>query len=356
MNNKIVVLGGYGTFGSLISHELGRTADVIVAGRDQEKGGKFADAIGADFSFCNARDSASLTATIKGAQVVINAAGPFLPNEYGIPRTCIEENCHYIDLADNRDYVVNFPQLHALARNRQIFACTGASTTPAVTHALVSELQREFTEIHSIQIYLSVGNKNQAGASTFKSILSYAGAPVRIWEAGQWKSVMGWGLSEYFRFPHPVGRRLVQVCDVPDLELYPRLFEADQVIFKAGVELSFFNVGLSILAHLRKSFPQLELPALAKSLIGISNLFKNLGSHAGGVLVRVEDKSGKSKTLAFVTACHGPRVPTAPAVLLTRKILQDGPPGHGAFPCIGFITADEFKRFLQPFGITMTSG
>src|SRR5574341_862195 len=321
-HQKVIILGGYGTFGSLISDELSDSAHVVVAGRNQENGQKFADAMGADFCLCNAKDKASLRATIRGAYIVVNASGPFFPNDYGIPHACIQENCHYIDLADNREYVEHFSQLHDLAEDRMIFACTGASTAPAVTYALLSELQLELKEIHSIQIYLSAGNRNQAGPSTFESILSYVGTPMRIWEHGTWKSVMGWGLSEDFRFPEPVGKRLVQVCDVPDLGLFPKLFEADQISFKAGLELPIFNIGLSILAQLKKQFPLINLPAIAKPLIRISRLFKSFGSYSGGVLVTAQDKKGKSRSLALVTSRNGPRVPTAPAVLLTRKILQ----------------------------------
>lgn len=356
MRRKVVILGGYGTFGSFISEELSHSADVVVAGRNQAKGQKFAESLGAEFSLCDARDNASLRAAIKGANIVINASGPFFPNDYGIPRACLEENCHYIDLADNRAYVVNFHKLHDLAQDRQVFACTGASTAPAVTYALICELQRELTDIHSIQIYLSAGNKNKAGPSTFESILSYAGAPVHIWDDGQWKRIMGWDLREHFRFPNPVGKRLVQVCDIPDLELFPQLFEVDGVIFRAGLELPIFNIGLSLLAQLKKQFPQIKLPALVKPLIGISSLFKNFGSYAGSVLVKVDNKKGQSKTLALVTSHNGPRIPTAPAVLLTRKILQNGPPNPGAFPCIGFISTNDFVNYLEPFGIKLIPG
>ena len=356
MSKKVVILGGYGSFGSLISEELSHSTQVVVAGRSKEKGQRFARSIGADFVLCDAKNRESLRAAIKGVYLVINASGPFLPNNYEIPLASIEENCHYFDLADNREYVMNFTQLDELAKSRQIFACTGASTAPAVTSALVSELQREIQDIHSIQIYLSAGNKNKAGLSTFESILSYAGTPVRIWDDGHWKTVKGWGLSESFKFPNPVGKRLVQICDVPDLELYAKLFEADQVIFKAGLELSIFNIGLLILAEIKSRFPLIDLPVLAKPLIGISKLFKYFGSFAGSVLVRVEDNRGRSKTLALVTSQNGPRVPTAPAVLLARKILERGPPVHGAFPCLGFISANEFSDYLEPFGIQLISG
>ena len=287
--------------------------------------------------------------------MVINASGPFYSNDYSIPRICIGENCHYIDLADDREYVKNFPQLNDAAKEQKVFACTGASTSPAVTYALVRELNTNFQEAHSIKIYMTAGNKNEAGVSTFSSILSYAGTPVSVWDFGQWEKFMGWGLSEIFGFPPPVGRRFVQLCNVPDLELFPKLFKADQVVFKAGVELPIFNIGLSVLAQFKRLIPQINLPSFAETLVKISGLFKYFGSYAGCVLVKVQYKSGNRKSLAFVTSQNGPRIPASPAVLLARKILNDKTPAYGAYPCVGFISLGEFRNYLEPFGIKFNS-
>ena len=354
-DQKIVVIGGYGSFGSLISEQLHNSANLVIAGRNAATGEKFADSIGSGFVLCNAKDKGSLQKAISGAFLVINASGPFVSNDYLIPQTCIEEKCHYLDLADNREYVKEFNQLDHLAKENGVFACTGASTTPAVTYALVSELSTQSEKIRSIKIYLSAGNKNTAGVSTFESILSYIGAPIQVWRDSQWQLFSGWDLPEMVNFPQPVGKRFVQLCDVPDLELFPSLFGADEVMFKAGVELPIFNIGLSILAQTKKYAPSINLPALTKLLVKTSRLFKNFGSFSGGVLVKLEDHNEHSKSLALVTSTNGPRIPTAPAVLLTKKILSDGPPDHGVFPCLGFISLNEFQNYLEPFGIKLIS-
>ncbi len=352
---KIVVIGGYGTFGSLISEQLHNSANLVIAGRNEEAGEKFADSIDAKFVLCNVKDKQALQNAISGASIVINASGSFLPNDYSIPEICIEKKCHYMDLADNREYVKEFKQLYSMAKAKKVFACTGASTTPAVTYALISELRAQFSNIHSIKIYLSAGNKNNAGVSTFESILSYVGVPIRVWTNGQWELFSGWGLPEIVDFPLPVGKRFVQLCDVPDLELFPKLFKANEVIFKAGVELPVFNIGLSVLAQTKKHISQIDLKSLAKPLVKVSRLFKNFGSFSGGALVKLEDKNGNRKSLALVTSQNGPRIPTSAVVLIAKKILSNGPPAHGAFPCVGFISLDEFQNYLEPFGIKLIS-
>ncbi len=354
---RIVILGGYGTFGSLIAEQLvGPGAQIVIAGRDAAKGRAFAASLQAGFIFCDARNRASLKEAVAGTRLVINASGPFQARDYSIPETCVAEGCHYIDLGDGREYVAGIARLHESAKARGVFVCVGASTTPAITSAAVAELRPHFQKIRSVKVALTAGNRNQAGVSTIASILAYVGAPVRVWQDGRWQERTGWGMGEFIDFPKPVGRRRVQLCDVPDLELFPRMFEAESVVFKAGVELTLFNYAIAVLGRLRRLRPSLNLPALAGPLVRLSKLVKSLGTFHGSFAVWVTGDTGQEKALAFVAPRNGPHVPAAPAVLLARKLLAGGVSEYGAFPCVGFICLAEFADYLAPFGIFLVRG
>ncbi|MFK7803334.1 MAG: saccharopine dehydrogenase NADP-binding domain-containing protein [Anaerolineae bacterium] len=354
---KVVILGGYGTFGSLISEQLvGPECTVIIAGRNAENGKAYADSINAQYMQCDTRDSNSLSKVIEGAFLVINASGPFQDTDYIIPKTCINQGCHYIDLGDGRDYVEGITKLHQEAESKGLFVCVGASTSPAVTSAGVEALISKDQSVQSIKIALNAGNKNLAGVSTIASILAYVGIPVQVWQDKRWQTHAGWSLGEFVAFPEPVGRRRVQLCNVPDLELFPELFQADQVEFKAGVELTVFNYAISVLGWVKQVFPRLNLPGFAKSLVSLSKLFKSFGTLHGGCAVWATNSDGVQKSIAFVAPQNGPRIPTAPAVLLSRKLLKEGPPGLGTFPCIGFIHLDAYQSYLEPFDISIVFG
>jgi NAD(P)-dependent dehydrogenase (short-subunit alcohol dehydrogenase family) len=357
MAQRVVILGGYGTYGSLIAEQLAKShGQVVIAGRNAIRAQSLADSLKADFARCDVSDAVSLRHAISGAHLVINASGPFQGTDYTIPEACIEQCCHYIDLGDGRKYVAGIARLHDSAKARGVFVCVGASTTPAVTSAAVAELRSRVQQIHSIKIALSAGNRNQAGVSTIASILAYVGAPVRVWKDNQWHDERGWGLAEAVDFPRPVGRRRVQLCDVPDLEIFPELFKADSVVFKAGVELTPFNYAIGALAQLRKLRPSLNLPALAHTLVHMSGLFKSLGTLHGSFAVWVVGESAQEHALAFVAPQNGPRIPSSPAILLARKLLAQGPPAQGAFSCVGFLSLQEFTDYLAPFGIFLVHG
>jgi hypothetical protein len=221
---------------------------------------------------------------------------------------------------------------------------------------MVAELLPHFQKVRSIKVALTAGNRNRAGASTIASILSYVGRPVRVWENGRWRERAGWAMGEHAEFPQPVGRRRVQLCDVPDLELFPGLFGAENVIFKAGVELAALNYAIGALGQVRRSVPSLNLPAVARPLVAFSRLFNRLGTFRGSVAVWVTGDDGKAMSLALVAPCNGPRVPAAAAVLLARKVLTGDIPVCGAFACAGLIGLNEFADHLAPFGIWVARG
>ena len=356
--NKILILGGYGSYGRLISAQLAQwqQAHVIVSGRSPKKGEAFARQHSLEFVACDAANASDLRQALRGVHLLINAAGPFQATDYRLPQLCLESGCHYLDLGDGREYVAGFRQLDNLAKANHLFACTGASTSPAITGAMVTALQNQFPHLHSIKIALNAGNKNQAGHSTVASILDYVGKPVPVWQDQSWQNSYGWGRGEFIDFPPPVGRRRVQLCDVPDLDLFPQVFAANSVEFKAGLELPLFNYALVALAQIRRLFKRADLAKLTNLLIQGSHLFKGFGSFHGCVAVWVQDDTGATRSLALVAPKDGPRVPAAPATLMAQKIVGDGWAEEGAYACLGFLSLTEIVEFLRPFGIFLVEG
>ena len=349
----VLILGGYGAFGRLISAELARLtgANIIIGGRSPAQGEPFAAEIGATFRPVDARDPGALRAALNGCHLLLNAAGPFAAVDLTIPATAIAAGVNYIDIGDGRHYLRAIHALHESACEQGVFACFGASSSPAISAAMVRALCPAGAPIRAIHLGLNAGNRNPVGHSTVASILAYVGQPVPVWQDGVWTGQYGWGMGEFATFPPPIGRRRLQLCDVSELDLLPPLFAARTVTFKAGLELNLFNYGLLGLAQLRRLWPALDLPRLTNSLISASKLFKPFGSLHGSMALWLETEAGTHHALALVAPKDGPRVPTAPAILLAQKLLSGETLPAGAHPCLHFLEFAEIAAYLATFGI-----
>lgn len=358
----VCVLGGHGNFGRRISAELsGRPGlSVRVAGRDASAGSKFADSIGATFHLCDLREPAQLRGAIEGAQVVVDAAGPFQNRDYAVARQCIEMGIHCIDLADARGYVTGIEALDAQAAERQTMVASGASSVPAVTSAMIDRLTPQFGRISDISAALTSGNRHPRGPATLAAALASVGRPFNITMNGREKTVHGWSDGRRIEFPRPVGTREGYLLDVPDVALFPARYDAANVRFHGGVELTLFHRVLSGVSWLRRHVLDLDLSRWGHFMGAASHLLGRVGTSNGclAVWIRGTDPAGRplQRRLALVTDRDGPATPCAPAVLLAERILTQGPPRIGAFPCVSLLTFEELVDWLRPHGVWPVHG
>jgi hypothetical protein len=358
----VCVLGGGGIFGGRVARALAATHDlkVHIAGRDAARGGKFAREIGAEFVQLDLTAPNALRRALDGAALVIDAAGPFQGRGYEVARAALASGTHYLDLADGRHFVTGIGELDGAARERGVFVGSGASSAPTITHALIASVAGEFETIEELDLALSPGNQNPRGAATIGAVLGILGAPLQVWIDGAWRERRGWGDAEWLEFPPDVGRRRVHNCELPDLDLFPVLFGARTVRFRAGLELGLFNFVLSGLAWLRRTRLAPEWTPFAPLARDLSLWFFSRGSKNGALAVWVRGRSLDGEPLerkvALVTADDGPATPSSPAILLARKLLLGAGLPAGARPCAGLLTLGELLAHLEPLGIWCARG
>src|SRR5688572_29650540 len=85
-----------------------------------------------------------------------------------------------------------------------------------------------------------------------------------------------------------------------------------------------------------------------------------LGTKNGSLAVRLRgtgiDTLPIERRIAIVTDGDGPATPSSASIVLAKKILDEGPPATGAFPCMGVVTLDELMAHLRPLGIWCARG
>ncbi|MGH1404863.1 MAG: saccharopine dehydrogenase family protein [Alphaproteobacteria bacterium] len=365
MTKSVLIIGGYGNFGSYISKTLAteNNITVIIAGRSIEKAQRFIKSIEAS----NTPEAVQLdiTQNLDGAlqaikpDLVIHTSGPFQGQSYDVAQSCIKAGVHYIDLADARNFVAGIGALDDTAKKNKVLAVSGASSVPCLTSALVDYYLPQFETLESLDYGITTAQKTNRGLATTAAILGYCGRPFKTLISGQEKDVYGWQ-SLHTREYSALGRRLLGNCDVPDLELFPERYPSLKSIrFYAGLEIPFIHMGLWALSGLVRIGLIRNLSAFAPFLLKTSFLFDWAGSDVSGFHMDLsgKDDSGADKTITFELTArsgHGPYIPCMPAILLAKKLAGGEITITGATPCIGLITRDEYLSALKDLDIEWT--
>jgi hypothetical protein len=342
-----VGIGGSGNFGARIVRELRNDPDVevIVAGR------RTLDI-----------ESPGLGERLEALkpQLVIHCVGPFQQQSYRVAVASLAVGAHYIDLADGRQFVANFSTaLHerALAAGRS--AISGASTLPALSSAVVQDLQTNLSALDSIEVAIAPGHRAPRGPATLAGVLSYLGRPYTSWHDGRWKRTWGW--MDLRKIPLDIGTRFGASCNVPDLELFPQHFRGVQsVSFHAALEFTSQQLVLWSLAGLRRAGLPLPVAAWAAGLDRWASLYDARAGDKGGMWVRVIGRNNDGRRVQrtwnlVAPALHGPEIPSMPAVLLARRLARGPRPLPGAYACIGILSLSDFVPEFQHWGIRTRS-
>jgi saccharopine dehydrogenase-like NADP-dependent oxidoreductase len=355
--HTVLILGGYGNFGTVISRALARDEGVrlLIAGRDATKARRLVLELGLNEQQGIALD-ADVTSLVKQlaalqVDILIHVAGPFQDKDYRVAQACIAAGCHYLDLADGRDFVANIGKLDAAAREAGVLVVSGASSVPALSSVVVDHFLPQFSRLDTISHGIVSGGKTP-GLATVRAVLGYCGKSFTRLEGGYWKGVFGWQGLLRRRYPEPIGRRWLGNCDVPDLVLFPQRYP--------GVKTVTFHAGLGIpLAHLAVWASswlvrwQLlgNMAQFAKPLHWLSRLLELFGPQESAMHVELSgaDHQGKPLTRTWHIVArqhHGPCLPCGAAIALVRKLVQGSLRERGAMPCVGLLTLDEYMDAL----------
>ncbi|WP_024573871.1 MULTISPECIES: hypothetical protein [unclassified Afipia] len=363
--HRVLLIGATGAFGSRLAVMLAKLEglELVLAARKINRLNRIKDdlnARGANARITTIAFDKTHPEMISGIApwAIVDAAGPFQENDYTIPLASVNCGAHYVDLSDARTHVEGFTSaVDAQARANNVLAVTGASSTPALSHAALTQLVAGWQQIDEVLVAISPGAKAPRGLSVVQAILSYVGQPVRVFENGQWQQNFGWSGVRRLDMPG-LGARWVSLCETPDLDLLPKNFVINRsALFLAGLELSPMHLGLSALSLLVRWNLMKSLRPLARPLRAIAGVLAPFGSDRGGMLVQVSGRDGKDR---YVTARWsllaeknaGPNVPAAAAAAIIRALHSGREIRTGAQACVGLLSCEAILDELTNLPIS----
>lgn len=359
---RVLIIGGYGNFGSYIARSLSDDENIrlLIGGRSAEQAWAFAASLDAIHpAEGHAIDiNGNLTEALNGIapDIVIHTTGPFQTQDHRVAYACIAQGCHYLDLADAREFVATIDRLDADARAKDVLVVSGASSVPCLTAAVIDAYLPAFAQLEGADYGISAAQHTNRGLATTSAVLSYVGKPMTMLRDGNRKTVYGWENTHAVHYPG-LGTRLFGNCDIPDLELFPNRYPTLRSMrFSAGHELKILHIGTRLLGALVRLRIIKSLSNHAGGLLKLAFAFDRFGSGRSGfhmVLTgtRHDGKFSERHFMIIARSGHGPYIPCMPAILLAKRLARGEIARRGATPCVDLIDLDSYLAALEGLDI-----
>lgn len=358
MRKKILVLGGYGTFGRRIATRLAADAAIecIVAGRSAHRARAFAGALNTPWRQVEITQSESVRAALAGVFAVVNTYSPFQARHYDLPELCARHGVHYVDLANSRAYVKGFVKLNNAALRAGCMLVCGASALPALSSVLADAIGGDFSSIESVHGYACIGGRHPRGLAAMRVLLDAAGAPLKLKDRGHWRNAYGWSEAATVALPAPLGARRMYLYDAPDLDIFPERYTAASVGFHVVAHTPAFGRFLGGIGWARRHGFIKDPLRLAGLLARLARLL-GAPTHAGllGVHMRGLKAQAPHTRAAYLVARDNsaPAIMCSPAVALIKKWVHQGAVVAGAFACVGLLDLNDIRAELADEDIVL---
>ena len=369
MKCKVLIVGGYGTFGGRLVDLLldQKELTLLVGGRRLEAAETFckmrAGKAGAVLVPQQVSRANAVAAIVTHKpDIVVDASGPFQVyggDPYSLVKATIAGRCHYLDLADGADFVQGIAAYEDAAKHAGVFVLSGLSSFPVLTAAVGRVLAKDLDVVQEIVAGIAPSPYAGVGLNVVKAIASYAGQGVEVLQDGKWVRRAGFIDSRQMQVnvPGKVPLRPIRfaLAEVPDLKVLPSIWlTARDVWIGAGPTPSLLHRLLWAAAGLVKL-------GLLKSLLPLApimNLVVNnvrWGEHRGGFVMQMGGlKNAEKKHLSWHLLAEGdggPLIPSMAVAAIIINFMNGKQPAVGARSGHGDLELSDYQFWFDRFGI-----
>lgn len=227
--NGWMIYGANGYTGRLVAEEAARRGLApVLAGRDGEAVGALADELHLPSRVFALDDPDTLSAALKGMNLVLHCAGPFSATSEPMLEACLGVGSHYLDITGEIDVFEHAWKQSDRAKRADVVLCPGAGFDVVPTDCLAARLVKELPSATRLQLAFEPAGGSSPG--TAKTGIEGLGKGGRIRRGGELVRVpLAWKTREV---PFRHARRTAVTIPwgdvftawvstgVPDIEVY----------------------------------------------------------------------------------------------------------------------------------------
>lgn len=306
----ILVVGGYGAVGAVITGALGAASGrrVLCAGRNEARAQETAAKAGARALRLDLTDQDHFARVLEeyGVTVVVLAVEP---PDTGLARICLERGVHVVDVGASPDLLAGVERLETVASRHAATAVLSVGLAPGLTNLLARRAYDELGGADRVELTVLLGAGERHGADALRWTLVGLAAPRGAARRSR-VGLPGYGRRTAHPFPFSDQHTLRRTLGVGDVTTRLCLDSAPMTALLFGLRAT----GLSRLAR---------LPRVLHALTAVLSRV-----HVGGdgFAVRADATRGERRVACALTGRAQSTVTGLVAARVTEQVVTTGLP------------------------------
>ncbi|XP_052138553.1 uncharacterized protein LOC127757153 isoform X1 [Oryza glaberrima] len=257
---RVLVLGGTGRVGGSTATALSKLRpdlNILIAGRNREKGESLASKLGEESEFVQVdiRDRNMLEEALQDVDLVVHAAGPFQrENECTVLQAAIATKTAYIDVCDDTDYSWRAKGFHEQAKDCGIPAITTAGIYPGVSNVMAAELvhaarSENAGEPERLRFFYYTAGTGGAGPTILTTSFLLLAEDVIAYNKGEEIKLKPYSGALSIDFGKGVRKKDVYLLNLPEVKSAYKVLGVPTVSARFGTAPFFWNWGMQAFAN-----------------------------------------------------------------------------------------------------------
>jgi hypothetical protein len=362
---KVLILGGYGTFGGRLAELLSceSALTLVIAGRSEAEATAFCERLppgaGREAQAVDRDTDLERRLSEITPNIVVDASGPFQAygdDPYRVVKAALAVGCHYLDFADGSDFVRGISRFDEAARQSGSVVLSGVSSFPVLTAAVVRHLSSDLDRVDSITGGIAPSPYAGVGLNVIRAVAGYAGQKVSVRRQGE--DSIAYALTETRRYTIappgcvPLNSIEFSLVDVPDLQLLTDLWPEVQSVWMGVAPVP--AVLHRMLRWLARSVRYGVLPSLepfARIFFHSVN-FLRWGEHRGGMFVEIEGRETNGRSIKrswhlVAEGDDGPFIPSMAIEAIIRNWVNGQKPSAGARAALEELEVSDYEKLFS---------